>query len=201
MNGVNGELLNEPKLIRFRTGRRRKSWNKNCVAVGLSSGFLEPLESTSIHLIMTSITRILQLFPKENICSSIVDEFNCQAESEIKRIRDFVILHYSLTEREDSPFWRYCKNMDIPDELSHRLKLFKESGKSYQVEGELFRLDSWTQVMLGQGLMPERYHPIVDTMSVSELTSFLKGVSNNVESMVKAMPTHKECLRRYCTIS
>jgi tryptophan halogenase len=179
---------------------RKKGWNKNCVAIGLSSGFLEPLESTSIHLIMTSITRLLALFPHREIKQSMVDEYNDQAKSELLRIRDFIILHYKATEREDSAFWRYCKNMNVSDELSHRIKLFKDVGKSYQVEDELFRLDSWVQVMIGQGLVPASYHPIVDLMPESVLNNFLMSISSDVNQNLSMLSKHHEFVNRYCKI-
>jgi len=200
LNEVEGNTITEPKVIQFRTGKRRKNWNKNCIALGLASGFLEPLESTSIHLIMTSLTRILQLFPLGDIPGSVIDEYNSQAASEIEKIRDFIILHYKLTQREDSPFWRYCKNMDVPEELAHRIKLFRETGKSYQTDNELFRLDSWTQVMLGQGLYPERYHPIVNSMSTAELSQFLNRLEKKVSVEVSGYPLHNDFLQNYCGI-
>lgn len=199
LSNVDGKVLTEPKPIKFRTGKRKKSWNKNCIAVGLASGFLEPLESTSIHMIMTAITRLLQLFPHGEICPSIVNEFNLQAESEIARIRDFIILHYKATERDDSSFWRYCKEMDVPEELEHRIRLFKEVGKSFQVEGELFRLDSWTQVMLGQGLMPESYHPMIDLMSERDLNLFLNNIAADVDKNIATLFSHQEFVNRYCS--
>lgn len=195
---VDGKVLTEPKVIKFKTGKRKKSWNKNCIAVGLASGFLEPLESTSIHMIMTAVTRLLQLFPHGEIKQSTIDEFNIQAESEITRIRDFIILHYKATERDDSPFWRYCKEMEVPADLQHRMTLFKEFGKSFQVEGELFRLDSWTQVMLGQGLIPESYHPIVALMSERELQNFLNSVAAEVNKNMATLASHQEFVNRYC---
>lgn len=130
LSSMEGKVLTEPRVIKFKTGRRKKSWNKNCIAMGLASGFLEPLESTSIHMIMTAVTRLLQLFPHGEIKQSIVDEYNTQAKSEYERIRDFIILHYKATERDDSPFWRYCKEMEIPEELKHRIALFKDFGRS-----------------------------------------------------------------------
>lgn len=199
-DSVQGELITEPRVIRFRTGRRRKVWNKNCVAIGLSSGFLEPLESTSIHLVMTAITRLLQMFPQKEISQSVVNEFNRQSLAEIERIRDFIILHYKVTERSDSAFWRHCRDMEIPEELAHRIRLFKETGKSYQVEGELFRLDSWTQVMLGQGLYPEQYHPIVDSMKTNDLNNFLRGLHDQVSRLVDKLPRHDDFVREYCGI-
>lgn len=198
LSSVDGKVLTEPRVIKFKTGRRKKSWNKNCIAMGLASGFLEPLESTSIHMIMTAVTRLLQLFPHDEIKQSIVDEYNLQAASEFIRIRDFIILHYKATERDDSDFWRYCKNMEIPDDLMHRIKLFKDFGRSFQVEGELFRLDSWTQVMLGQGLVPSSYHPIVDLMSERELQHFLNNVAAEVDKNMAMLSTHQDFIKKYC---
>lgn len=195
---VSGKILTEPNVIKFKTGRRKKSWNKNCIAMGLSSGFLEPLESTSIHMIMTAVTRLLQLFPHDKIRPSIVDEYNAQAESEYERIRDFIILHYKATEREDSPFWRYCKDMEVPSELKRRMDLFRDFGRSNQVEGELFRLDSWTQVMLGQGIMPSSYHPMVALMPESELQALLSGVAAEVDKNIAMLSNHGDFVKRYC---
>lgn len=199
LSSVDGKVLTKPNVIKFKTGRRKKSWNKNCIAMGLASGFLEPLESTSIHMIMTAVTRLLQLFPQGEIKQSTVDEYNTQAQSEAERIRDFIILHYKATERDDSAFWRYCKDMEVPDDLKHRMAIFKESGKSFQVEGELFRLDSWTQVMLGQGLMPSSYHPIVELMQKDELQHFLQSIAADVDKKISSMSTHQEFVNKYCS--
>lgn len=198
LSSMEGKVLTEPRVIKFKTGRRKKSWNKNCIAMGLASGFLEPLESTSIHMIMTAVTRLLQLFPHGEIKQSIVDEYNTQAKSEYERIRDFIILHYKATERDDSPFWRYCKEMEIPEELKHRIALFKDFGRSNQVEGELFRLDSWTQVMLGQGIMPSSYHPIVKLMPERELQNFLNSIAAEVDNSIAIMSKHHEFVNKYC---
>ena len=166
--------------------------------MGLASGFLEPLESTSIHMIMTAVTRLLLLFPHGEIKQSIVDEYNSQAEIEFIRIRDFIILHYKATERDDSPFWRYCKDMEIPHDLMHRINLFKDFGRSNQVEGELFRLDSWTQVMLGQGIIPASYHPIVGLMPERDLQQFLNSIANDVDKNIAMMSTHQDFIKKYC---
>ena len=198
LSSMEGKVLTEPKVIKFKTGRRKKSWNKNCIAMGLASGFLEPLESTSIHMIMTAVTRLLQLFPHGEIKQSIVDEYNTQAKTEYERIRDFIILHYKATERDDSPFWRYCKEMEIPDDLKHRIALFKDFGRSNQVEGELFRLDSWTQVMLGQGIMPSSYHPIVELMPERDLQHFLNSIAVDVDNSIAKMSKHHEFVNKYC---
>ena len=170
LESVEGEVLTQPKVLKFRTGRRRKMWNKNCVALGLSSGFVEPLESTSIHLIITGLVRLIRLFPFSGMQESLINEYNGQARIELEKIRDFIILHYHVTSRDDSPFWAYCKTMDVPDTLLHRIKLFKESAQAFQLDGELFRVDSWTQVMIGQGVLPLHYHRIVDTMKAVSYT-------------------------------
>lgn len=197
LSQINGKTISNTNEIKFRTGRRRSAWVKNCVAIGLSSGFLEPLESTSIHMIMTAITRLLQLFPSNGIAKSVINEYNSQAQREYELIRDFIILHYKVNERGEE-FWKHCRMMDIPDELAHRIDLFRASGKSYQIEGELFRLDSWVQVMLGQGLFPESYHPIVNSMQPEELKRFLMGVSHGVDETIGSMKLHKEFLAEYC---
>ena len=198
IDNVEGEMLTQPRLIKFRTGSRRKHWHKNCVAVGLSAGFLEPLESTSIHLIQRSIIRLLQMFPAQGIQTADVDEFNRQTEIELLNIRDFIILHYKVTERTDSPFWRYCRNMDVPASLAHRIELFKQSGKVYKFAQELFGESSWVQVMLGQGLMPQQYHPIVDAMSDAELADFLQKIQANVQRSVQNYPPHTDFIAHYC---
>jgi len=195
---IQGELLNEPRVIKYKTGTRRKHWNKNCVAIGLSSGFIEPLESTGIHLFQKSIVRLMQMFPSQGINQADVDEFNSQAKTEVDNIKDFIILHYHLTERTDSPFWRYCKNMEIPDTLKHRMSLFKESGQVFKKAEELFGETSWIQVMMGQGLMPEQYHPIVDLMSDEELTSFLNNIKSAVKRKVDNWPDNNDFINHYC---
>lgn len=198
LSNIPGEPINEPRVIRFRTGQRRQHWHKNCLAIGLSSGFLEPLESTSIHLIQRSILRFMQLFPYAGVDAASIQEFNQQTEHEVLNIRDFIILHYYVTERNDSAFWRYCRNMDIPESLVHRLRLFKESGTVFKVPNELFGENSWTQVMLGQGLMPQSYHPIVDVMDDDELVQFLQQIQARVKRTVSQLPSHETFLKHHC---
>lgn len=195
---VTGDCLTEPRLIKFKTGQRRKHWHKNCVAIGLSSGFIEPLESTSIHLIQRSIVRLLQMLPYNQIEQSDIDEFNQQTEHEVNNIRDFIVLHYHVTNRSDSPFWNHCRNMDIPASLQHRIDLFKRTGRVFKVPNELFGENSWVQVMLGQGLLPEQYHPIVDMMSEQELDEFLKHIQSNVQRLVAQLPSHQTFIQHYC---
>ncbi|MFY8274902.1 tryptophan halogenase family protein [Pseudoalteromonas sp. SSDWG2] len=195
---VQGELLTEPRLIKFKTGQRRKHWNKNCIALGLSSGFIEPLESTSIHLIQRGIVRLLQMFPQNQVQQSDVDEFNAQMAHEVDNIRDFIVLHYHVTNREDSRFWRHCKSMEIPESLQHRIDLFRETGRVFKVPNELFGENSWIQVMLGQGIMPKQYHPIVDTMTDKELVDFLEHIKMNSLRLAQQLPSHQDFINHHC---
>lgn len=199
LGNLEGKLINEPRPISFRTGTRRKHWHKNCVALGLASGFLEPLESTSIHLIQLGLIRLMQLFPFNGVNESEVDEFNRQMRVDIERIRDFVILHYKVTNRADTRFWQYCKNMSVPPALQHRIQLFADSGRSFQVEGELFSEQSWTQVMLGQGIVPENYHPFVESLGEEQLMSFLQDIRESKAKMVMQFPSHQDFIRQHCS--
>jgi len=204
LSNLESPAITEPKVFKYNTGRRNKGWNKNCVAIGLSSGFVEPVESTAIHLIMASILRLMKLFPhqtadKKQLISQVnIDEYNRQTKDEMERIRDFIILHYKATERDVSPFRRYCKNMEIPATLAHRIELFKSTACVNITETELFRIDSWTQVMLGQKLMPENYHAIVDMMSKEELGRFLASIKGSVDNVVSKFPSHQEFIDQYC---
>jgi tryptophan halogenase len=200
LGNVEGKVLTEPRVIRFKPGQRSKTWSHNCVAIGLSSGFLEPIESTSIHLIQRSIVRLLQNFPSQGIRNSEVDEFNAQAWSEIELIRDFIILHYKVTERRDTPYWKAAAEMTVPAPLQHRIDMFRETGRSFRVLNELFAENSWIQVMLGQGIMPEQHHPSADLMGTDELSAFLEGIRTQVERTVAQLPSHQEYVERYCGV-
>lgn len=198
---IDGAPLSEPRVIRFKAGQRLKYWNKNCVALGLASGFIEPLESTSIHMIQRGITRLIQMFPFDGIRSCDVDEYNEQMKTEVLNIRDFIVLHYHLTEREDSPFWRYCKNMPIPASLEHRMRLFKETGKFFIKTYELFAEASWLQVMVGQGAIPDTYNLVANEMTENELKKFLADIRTYVKQTVQKMPSHHDYLQYYCKAS
>ena len=198
LENVSGDTLTEPRVIRFRTGQRRLHWHKNCVAMGLASGFIEPLESTSIHLIQRSAIRLMQMFPYDGIRQPDVDEFNSQMKFEIDNVRDFIILHYHVTERGDTAFWRDCASMRIPDSLRHRIELFRQAGRVFKVPTELFGENSWIQVMLGQGIVPEQYHPIVNMMSDEELAGFLSGIHGSVTKTVAQLPGHQPFINHYC---
>jgi tryptophan halogenase len=198
LGSLDGERLIEPRLIRYRTGRRLKTWYKNCVALGLASGFVEPLESTSIHLIMIGVTRLIQLFPFHGVSDAVVARYNQQAVDELEKIRDFIILHYKLTERTDSPFWDRCRTMEIPDSLAQRIELFRESAQAYQSPGELFQVDSWLQVMLGQRLEPRQYHHMGRLMPAEQLNRALGDLKGNIARAVDQLPGHQAFLDRYC---
>jgi tryptophan 7-halogenase len=195
---IEGEALTEPRLIRYKAGRRRKSWDRNCIALGLASGFVEPLESTSIHLIMIAVTRLMQVFPFGGISEAVVDRFNEQARNELERIRDFIILHYKLTERDDSSFWRMCRDMEVPDTLRQRIALFRDAGLVYQASDDLFRTDSWVQVMLGQRLQPLSHHKVGQLMPPQRMEQSLAELKRNIAAAVERMPTHQEFVERYC---
>ncbi|WP_457933848.1 tryptophan 7-halogenase [Pseudoalteromonas sp. SCSIO 43210] len=194
LNNLPADPITEPRFIKFKTGRRVKQWHKNVIAVGLSNGFLEPLESTSIHLIQSAVTRLIKLFPHHGISDALASEFNKQSVTEIEHMRDFIILHYKLTVREDSAFWRQCMQMDIPDSLIHKLNLFKHTGKVVRENDELFAEVAWQQVMIGQGLIPDDYCTIANSFTDEQLSDLFISLKTLVNSTVEKLPTHKEFL-------
>ena len=198
---VEGDILVQPRPVRFQAGRRRSVWEKNCVALGLSSGFVEPLESTSIHLIMIGVTRLIQSFPFGGANEAVATHFNNQCRRELESIRDFVVLHYKLTERDDSEFWRYCRNMEVPDSLAQRIALFRESAMAYQSPDDLFRVDSWVQVMLGQRLKPRRYHQVGRLIPRDQLCDSLGHLKTNIVNAVSSLPSHHSFVEQYCRAS
>ena len=198
LKNIDGPAMADPRVLRFTTGRRKKFWNKNCVAIGLASGFLEPLESTSIFLIQSGIMRLLNLFPDKGFSPVVIDRYNTQATFEIERIRDFLILHYYATERHDTPFWNYCRMMDIPAQLEDNIRLFRDSGRFFRDAEEMFAITSWVQVMLGQHIQPRNYHPLVDRMPDKQLNEFVGGVKNVIATCVDAMPMHEQFIARHC---
>ena len=169
------------------------------MALGLSSGFLEPLESTSIHLIQNGIIRLIKLFPFREIDQAAVDQYNEDVKTEIEFIRDFIILHYHLTQRGDSPYWEDCRNMQVPDTLLHKVGLFASSGLIAQHPYDLFADQSWAAVMLGQGLVPGGYHPVVEMAGDDELRQFLARIRASVRQIVDLQPMHREFVAGYCS--
>ena len=196
LNNLPAKPLTEPRIIKFKTGRRLKQWHKNVVSIGLSSGFLEPLESTSIHLIQSAAIRLIKFFPHQGITQNLVDEFNKQSKTEFERIRDFIILHYKLTERDDSPFWRLCKGMDIPSSLAKKIALFKTSGKLVREDDELFAEVAWQQVLIGQGLIAEDYHPLTNALTDNQLNELFSNLKTLINSTVEQLPSHSEFLEK-----
>jgi tryptophan halogenase len=201
LKNIHGAHRGKPRTLKFRTGRRLKNWNKNVVALGLASGFVEPLESTSIHLIQRCMIRLMQLFPHSGISQADIDEYNAQCLVEIEHIRDFIILHYKVTDRQDTPFWRHCAALDIPDSLAHRIELFRETGRVFKASTELFSENSWIQVMMGQGITPQQYHPVADVLDEDELTRFMDNIRTQLSNTVARLPQHQKYLQQYCPAS
>ena len=198
LQSIRGAHIGKPRTLKFRTGRRLKNWNRNVVALGLASGFVEPLESTSIHLIQRGMIRLLQLFPHSRIEQADIDEYNRQSLEEIEHIRDFIIMHYKVTNRQDTPFWRHCRALSIPDSLARRIELFRETGRVFKEGTELFAENSWMQVMLGQGILPRQYHPAADVLDEEELTRFMASIREKVQRTVARLPMHPAYVKQYC---
>lgn len=194
LSNLEGKPSAEPRLIKFQTGRRSNFWEKNVLALGLASGFLEPLESTSIHLVQSGISRLIPLFPDANFSPATRDEYNRQMCLEFDTIRDFLILHYHATERDDSEFWNTCRTMQIPDRLAHVMELFRAGGRIYHEQEDLFTDSSWLQVMVGQGIMPESYHPIADQLETDKLAGFLSDIRKIVGQAAARLPSHSDYL-------
>ena len=198
LGNVEGEVLTEPNVLRFVTGTRRRQWHRNCVAIGLSGGFMEPLESTSIHLIQRAVLRLMRMMPQGEVSDRDIKEFNDQQDDDMLQIRDFLILHYKATERCDSAFWRQCAAMPIPDTLAQKIELFRETGRVFRKNEELFAENSWVQVMMGQGITPRAYHPIAEKLRDEELVNFLASIRDNVSRTVASLPEHAAYVARYC---
>ncbi len=201
LSNLDSTALAEPKPIKFKTGRTLQQWNKNVIAVGLSSGFLEPLESTSIHLIQSAIVRLLKHFPNAGISQTQVDEYNRDSKHEYETVRDFIILHYHLNERDDSEFWRYLRNMPIPERLAHKIALFQETGAIMNDPGDIFLDSSWLQVMMGQGIMPRDYHPTADIPGAEQLQSMLARIASAKRQPLTQLPSHDEFLHQYAGVT
>jgi tryptophan halogenase len=198
MKNLDGRALAEPRLLRFTGGKRHRLWEKNVVALGLAGGFLEPLESTAIYLIQAGINRLVQLFPRRGFRRALIDQYNAQETFEFERIRDFLILHYHATQRDDSPFWSHCRRMPIPASLQEYIDLFRASGCFFRNGTEMFGQTSWVQVMLGQGITPDSYHPAVDWVTDGDLHQFVDHVERVVSSCVGVMPPHQAFIDRHC---
>lgn len=200
LSHIPGELINNPKPFSFNAGRRKKVWNKNCYALGLASGFLEPLESTSISLIQTGITHLLTFFPDMSFNQTMINEVNRRHQHEMERIRDFIILHYKLTQRTDTEFWRYCQAMAIPDSLQHKIDLFRSCGYLLQHEPEAFEKSSWLSIYHGFGITPERTDNRIDHISNADIQQQLDKIKHQLVQAGKNANSHEAFIRKHCAI-
>ena len=196
--GLDGEAISDPNFLRFTTGARRKVWNRNVVSLGLAAGFLEPLESTSIHLIQSGIARLLTNFPDRGFNQHDIDYYNRRTRAEYEQVRDFLILHYKATQRDDTPFWNYCRTMPIPATLEERIAIFRENARLYRHDNELFSETSWLAVLHGQHIAPARYHPIAGFLPDAELESRMNRIAAAMDAGVAGMPAHMAFIERYC---
>jgi tryptophan halogenase len=197
LSGLDGRPLAEPRLLRFTTGHRKQFWNRNCLAVGLAGGFLEPLESTSIQLIQTALARLIEMFPDRNFDPAVSAEYNRVSVNELERIRDFLILHYCATERDDSPLWRYCRTMSLPDSLKHKMDVFRSSGRVPLYSEESYQEPSWVSIFLGQNIYPKRYDPLVDNIDTEYLKRGLLQRRRAIRRLAEGMPMHSDFIARY----
>lgn len=197
LGGLNGRALDEPRQLRFTTGRRRKSWIKNCVAIGLSSGFLEPLESTSINIIENAVGWLIQFFPDRDFRPELADEFNRLVSERYESVRDFIILHYKVTNRTDSEFWRYCANMPIPDTLRHQIALFRETGHVVIYDPQGFPEPSHVSMLLGLGVVPRKYDPLADMMDLRDLQTHFSKLRETIRRAVAVMPEHTQFIQQH----
>ena len=198
LSGLDGQALAEPRLLQFTTGRRRKFWNRNVVALGLASGFMEPLESTSIHLIQTGIARLMNFFPGTDWSDADRDEFNRQSAREFELVRDFLVLHYKATTRDDSAFWRHCRSLPEPDSLASRLALFRGNGRLQRLPDDIFAESSWLQVLVGQGILPGGAHALAHLLDDSDCLAFLEAIRSGIAMAVQTMPRHEEFIAMHC---
>lgn len=198
LGSVEGKTLNDVRPFKFVPGRRKKVWNKNCVAVGLSSGFLEPLESTSISLIQSVIDKLLTFFPHSGLNQFDIDEVNRLHNTEVEHVRDFLILHYKLTKRDDSEFWRYCQSMKIPDSLEHKIGVFKSRGHLIQRECESFEPASWLTMYNGFDVQPKNFDPRATQMPINELVNNLNQMKQSIEHAAKQALTHQAFIDQHC---
>ena len=200
LDGAEGASLAEPMPLRFRTGHRRAFWEKNCIAIGLAGGFIEPLESTSIHLAQVGIQRLINLWPGCGINAAEVAHYNRAMCADYERIRDFIVLHYHATQRKDSEFWRYVSNMAIPDTLAGRLDMFRAHGRIIPDPEDLFSEHSWLAVMLGQGIHPRNYDTLVDRIPADTLIHHMRLLKNAVAKTASTLPIHQEYIDRHCAV-
>jgi tryptophan halogenase len=195
---LESEPLEDPRPLRFTTGMRKRQWNRNCLALGLAAGFMEPLESTSIHLVQSGLARFLGMFPDRHCDPVLVEQYNHQTRFEYERVRDFLILHYKATARDDTPFWRQCAAMEVPSALARRIELFRRTGLIFRDADELFTEVGWLQVLLGQRIEPAAYHPLADELESPKLDGFLSDIRTLVQRAAAGLPSHDDFVARTC---
>ena len=198
LENITGETIMQPRIIPFTTGMRNKSWDKNCLSLGLAQGFIEPLESTAIHLVSKTIAYFIRMFPTKNIDQTLIDEYNRRVRADYEEIRDFLVLHYCTTQREDTEFWRWCKNMEIPATLQKKIDFFKASGGLIPGTEELFQSTSWYAVFDGMKVEPESYNPTMDTWDYQKLKSIMDKGKQGLIDIADKQPRHDEFLKQYC---
>ncbi|MBJ7483234.1 tryptophan halogenase family protein [Brevundimonas sp.] len=199
LSQLDGKALAEPRTLRFTTGRRRKSWNRNVVALGLASGFIEPLESTSIHMVQSGIANLLAMFPTKAFEQAETDRFNRVVAYEAERIRDFIILHYNATQRTDTEFWNYVRTMPVPDSLLEKYEIFRSRGRVFRENEELFNDTSWFAVMIGQNVAPASYDPVADVLTVDETRRRLAQTAEAIRNSADYMPAHSAFIAEHCS--
>ena len=198
LSNLDGKPLADPRPIRFTTGMRKKAWDKNVVAIGLAGGFLEPIESTSIHMIQDAIQRLLDYFPDQGFSQPDVDAFNRLSRFHYERTRDFIILHYHANQRDDAAFWQACAHMDIPATLREKIDLFRAHGRLRRIDSELFTEVGWLQVLVGQNIHPQAYHPLADVQSEEGILDYMESVADVIRQCVDFMPDHAAFIADYC---
>ena len=201
LGSLEGRALGQPRLLKFTTGIRKQVWSRNCVAVGLASGFLEPLESTGIQLIQNAAARLIDLFPDRGCDPVLATEYNRLTRNEYERLRDFLILHYCVTERDDSPFWRHCRTMSIPETLRHKIDVWTSSARVPLYSEESYQEPSWVSIFIGQHLYPKRYDPFVDNVDVARLTQAMRQRRDSIRRLAESLPTHREYIARQRAIA
>lgn len=201
LNVLDGKPLNDPKVIPFTTGRRKKLWHNNCLALGLASGFLEPLESTAIHLVYKTLVRFISYFPDKDFDAQTEHAFNQQINADYQEIRDFIILHYCTAGRRDTEFWRWCQAMPIPDSLRDKIQLFRTRGQLEHNPNQFFSGDSWCSIFEGMNIRPQKYHPLMDAFNSEGLAKSLADGMQNIYASVDAMPSHGDFIQQHCAVN
>ena len=198
LSSVSGNMINEPRIIPFVTGKRKKIWHHNCLALGLASGFLEPLESTAIHLVYKTLVHFIKHFPDGDFDTDNEQAFNQKITTDYEEIRDFIILHSCTSGRDDTGFWRWCQNMAVPESLHEKISLFRKRGQIEDIPGQFFTRDSWCSILEGMNIRPQKYHPLLDGFHSQELANILSENIKKIRTTVLKMPKHHDYIQAHC---